>query len=78
MSDVHSAVHDRLKLHPELTDPGITTELLKHAEGPERDAYAMSALRLGLLEFHHGCGAVDAQAVRDAADVDLGERARHG
>lgn len=58
----------RLKLNLEVTDPEVTAELAKWKEGPERDGYAFTALRLGVLTLQQARGELDAQAIRRAGE----------
>lgn len=46
-------------------DPEVIRELIKHAEGPSRQEYALSALRLGVLALRQANGVVDSQAIRE-------------
>jgi hypothetical protein len=56
----------------EISDSDVVAELEKHADGPPREKYALSALRLGVLALRQAAGELDATAVRDAAQVMLG------
>jgi hypothetical protein len=47
-------------------DSEVIAELQKHAEGTPREAFALSALRLGILSLRHAGGEIDATAIRDA------------
>jgi hypothetical protein len=53
-------------------DPEVICELVKLAEGPEREEYALAALRLGVLALRQANGVVDAQAVRTEGDRLVG------
>jgi len=53
-------------LHLFVEDPEIVAELRRHAEGADRDRYALAALRLGVLALRLANGHVDAAVVRDA------------
>lgn len=46
-------------------DPEVINELIKMPEGPGREEYALSALRLGVLALRQANGLVDSQAIRD-------------
>lgn len=61
-------IDSRLKLNLEVTDPEIVSELVKHDEGPERDGYALSALRLGVLTLQHARGELDVQTLRQTGE----------
>jgi len=50
----------------EVTDPEATTELEKHSEGRDRERYALSALRLGILAIRQASGELDATTIRRA------------
>jgi hypothetical protein len=56
-----------LLLSLEVADPDVVTELEKHADGPSREKYALSALRLGVLALRQAAGELDATTVRAAA-----------
>jgi hypothetical protein len=56
----------------EISDSDVIAELEKHADGPLREKYALSALRLGVLALRQAAGELDATAVRDAAQLMLG------
>jgi hypothetical protein len=47
-----------------VSDHDSVLELLQKSEGRERDEYALSALRIGLLSLKHARGQVDADVVR--------------
>jgi len=47
-----------------VTDHDSVAELLQKADGRERDEYALTALRIGLLALRHARGQIDAEAVR--------------
>src|SRR5207248_6871380 len=51
-----------------VTDSDSIAELLLHEEGAERDAYALCALRIGLLSLRHARGQIDADAVKREGD----------
>src|SRR5262249_3717548 len=57
---------DRMKLNLslELNDPEVVKELSRFDEGPDRDDYAASALRLGVLALRQARGELDAEAIR--------------
>lgn len=47
-----------------ITDPDVAQELEKHDAGPDRDAFAEHALRIGVLALRQASGALDAQAIQ--------------
>lgn len=53
-------------LHLDLTirEPEVIGELHKYHEGTERDEFALSALRIGVLALRQASGVLDANAVR--------------
>jgi hypothetical protein len=60
----------------EVTDLEVATELEKRPEGPTRDRYALSALRLGILAIRQANGELDAVAIREAGQDVLGQLER--
>jgi len=62
-----------LVLDLKITDPEVASELAKHEPGPDRERYALCALRLGVLALRQAGGELDAGAIREA-----GERLLHG
>jgi hypothetical protein len=70
--DVPAAIH----LDIFVTDPASVYELTIRQPGRERDEYADSALRIGLLSLKHARGQVDADTVKREGDrllQDLGK-----
>ena len=57
----------------EVTDPEIIAELRQRTEGEERQGYALSALRVGVLALRTASGQVDAGAIREAGTVLVNE-----
>lgn len=55
-----------LDLALRVTDPDVLAELSKLAEPAEREAFALAALRIGVLAIRQAGGALDERAVRDA------------
>ena len=51
-----------------VTDPELIAEIGKHASGPARDAFAMNALRLGVLSLRLASGQLDTGAIREAGN----------
>jgi hypothetical protein len=66
-----------------VSDYDTVTELLQKVEGRERDEYALTALRIGVLSLKHARGQIDADAVKREGErlmVDLSnalEQSRH-
>ncbi|MGH7295248.1 MAG: hypothetical protein ACRELB_09955, partial [Polyangiaceae bacterium] len=56
----------------EITDPDILAELRRH-EGDDRDRYALSALRVGVLALRSASGQIDATSIREAGTLLVGE-----
>lgn len=59
---------DGLTLSLRVTDPEVATELLRHPDGPEREQYALSALRLGVLALRQANGSIDAERIRSEGE----------
>jgi hypothetical protein len=55
-----------LELHLHVTDPEVIAELEKNPAGPDRERFALSALRLGVLALRQARGELDAGVVREA------------
>jgi hypothetical protein len=53
-----------LDLELSIREPEVVAELLKHDEGTNREQFALSALRIGVLALRHATGLLDANAVR--------------
>lgn len=66
-------VTSRLLLRLDVLDPEVIAELAKLPEGPERDARALAALRLGVLALRLASGEVDAAAIREAGRGLVGD-----
>jgi hypothetical protein len=47
-----------------VTEPEVVVELRQRAEGPDRDAFARQALRIGVLALRQASGALDAQSIQ--------------
>jgi len=70
--------HDRassceLELHLCVRDPEVHRELLRRQSGAERDAYALSALRVGVLAMGQAGGAIDVERIKVEGDRLIGE-----
>ncbi len=55
---------DCIKLQLTVTDPEVVSELVKYDTGEERDMFASSALRLGVLAMRQANGLLDGDVVR--------------
>lgn len=53
-----------IRLDLEVTDPEVIAELERRPEGEERDRYALSALRVGVLSLRMAGGEVEAAAIK--------------
>jgi len=73
---------DVLTLALRVTDPEVVAELLEHSEGPPRQQYALSALRLGVLALRQASGSIDAERIRSEGERLVGDvratLAQHG
>jgi hypothetical protein len=59
-----NSVQESVPLMLVVSDRDSVAELLQRPEGRERDEYALTALRIGLLALRHARGQIDAEAVR--------------
>jgi hypothetical protein len=57
-------VHLALEVH----DRDTVAELLKYEDGPEREQFALSALRIGVLAVKQAAGVIDAHSVQQECD----------
>ena len=64
---------DILTLVLRVTDPEVVAELLEHPEGPPREQYALSALRLGVLALRQASGSIDAERIRKEGERLVGD-----
>ena len=48
--------------------PELREELKKHEEGEERDAFAIQAIRIGIMAIRHAQGQIDANEIRREGD----------
>ena len=55
-----------------IDDSLIVPELLAYPDGPERDKYALTALRIGVLALKQAQGRLDADVIRSESDRLLG------
>jgi len=56
-----------------VTDTDSVKELFLRREGRDRDEYALSALKIGVLSLRHATGQIDVDAVRREGDRLIGE-----
>ncbi len=61
-----------MRLSLRVTDPEVTLELERHADGPAREQYALSALRLGVLALRQASGSIDADRIRTEGERLVG------
>lgn len=57
----------------EVTDRETAVELRRHAEGEEREAFALAALRVGVMALRAASGQIDSTAIREAGNALVGE-----
>lgn len=62
-----------LTLHLEVEDPEVLAELERRADPAERTAFALTALRIGVLALRNAGGQVDAAAIREAGTKLVGD-----
>jgi hypothetical protein len=60
-----------LEIHLHVTDPEVVAELEKNPAGPDRERFALSALRLGVFALRQARGELDAGVVREAGQKIL-------
>jgi len=60
-----------LELHLHVIDPEVIAELEKNPAGSDRERFALSALRLGVLALRQARGELDASVVREAGQKIL-------
>jgi hypothetical protein len=53
-----------IRLELEIRDPEVLEALASHAEGRERNEFARSALKIGVLAIKHAAGRIDSDRVR--------------
>jgi hypothetical protein len=64
--------HKTLKLEVTVRDSEVVSELSKYPEGTQRDEFALSALRIGILALRQASGILDANTVRNEGERLLG------
>ncbi len=57
----------------EVTDPETALELRRHAEGEDREQFALAALKVGVLSLRAASGQVDVGALREAGGALVAE-----
>src|SRR5436305_13355923 len=62
-----------MELTLNVSDPEVVFDLDKLPIGPERDLYAASALRLGVLSLRQARGELDSASIREAGQSLIGE-----
>jgi hypothetical protein len=62
-----------MALRLEVSDPEVMAELRRHGEGDECEAYALAALRIGVLALRSAAGEVDASSIREAGTALVSE-----
>ena len=63
-----AATVEPLTISLTITDAECITELLAREPGPERDFFALSALRVGVLSLRQAAGVVDREGLRNEGD----------
>ena len=63
----------RVRLELDVTDPDVLEELRRQPDGDARAAYALNALRIGVLALRSASGQLDAVAVKEAGARLLSE-----
>jgi hypothetical protein len=71
--DPHRGRGAGVSLTLEVTDPEVLAELRRYAEGPERERFALSALRVGVLSLRMANGQVDGASIREAGNALVAE-----
>jgi hypothetical protein len=62
-----------LRLELSVREPEVIAELNKYKEGPEREAFALAALRVGVLAIRQASGLLDANTVRVEGERLVGD-----
>lgn len=60
--------YEGITLDLTVTDRETVSELQKHDDESAREAYALSALKVGVLAIRQACGVVDAQSIQDECE----------
>lgn len=64
----HPLEPERLRLSLVVTDPELVAELLARPEGEPREAFALAALRIGILTLKQAQGRLDADTIRHESE----------
>jgi hypothetical protein len=67
-AEAQPGISKSLSLVLEVSDPEVVFELRKRRAGEERDEFALTALRIGVLSLRAAAGQIDAAGVREAGD----------
>jgi hypothetical protein len=67
------AVPPTVTLRLEVSDPEVLAELRRHGEGPACEAFALDALRIGVLALRSAAGQIDAGTIREAGAALVSE-----
>jgi hypothetical protein len=59
---------DSVQLNLHIEDPQLVAELLAYREGAQRDDFALTALRIGILALKQAQGRIDADVVKNEGD----------
>jgi hypothetical protein len=62
-----------MTLRLEISDAEVIAELRRHGEGEECEAFALAALRVGVLALRSAAGQIDASTIREAGAVLVSE-----
>jgi hypothetical protein len=65
-------ISKEIRLNLIVRDPEVIFELSKHDEGSDREGFALSALRLGVLALRQASGMIDATTIRSEGERLLG------
>src|SRR5438093_4263842 len=57
-----------VRLELTVRDPDVVEEISKYQDGIDREAFALSALRLGVLALRQAAGAVDVASLRQEGE----------
>src|SRR5688572_24262880 len=68
-AELEARTLDAIRLVLDVTDTEVIAELLRFPAGDERNRFAASALRLGVLSLRIASGQIDATSVRAAGDA---------
>lgn len=60
--------NNNIKLDLRISDPELREELKKHEEGEERDAFAIQAMRIGVMAIRHAQGQIDVDKIQREGD----------